>query len=177
MASSMSFTFSRSQLKRIRKLAAKSPLLAGKGLKIGFAKYGLRFQRKYVDERLSGRVGGRGLKRRTARLANSAKPVQFGIAEKIDTLGVRFTLGGGNVGGGVDYARIHEFGGTIRPKRGEFLVIPFFPSPQSTKPHTFRMVRKVKIKPRLSFRKDWKAYRKVGFRFLHREMLKAMRNG
>lgn len=63
-----------------------------------------------VKEKLSGNP----LKRRTGRLASSI----YGTVRKS---GQGFV---GVVGTNVKYAKIHEFGGVIRPKRGPYLVIP-----------------------------------------------------
>ncbi len=68
----------------------------------------LFLQRETVSKKLSGQV----LKRQTGRLASS-------ITANVIKQGRGFL---GILGSNVKYARIHEFGGTIVPKRAPFLV-------------------------------------------------------
>ena len=75
------------------------------------ADFGERLVRK-----ISKRLSGPALKERTGRLKGSlAHEETAGTAE--------ISAGGGP--GEVDYAAIHQYGGTIRPKKKKFLTIPF----------------------------------------------------
>jgi len=65
--------------------------------------------------RISKRLSGPALKERTGRLKGSLTHEETG-----DTLEV--SAGGADE---VDYAAIHHYGGTIRPKKKKFLTIPF----------------------------------------------------
>ena len=78
--------------------------------------------------RISKRLSGEALKERTGRLKGSLTH-----EETEDTLEV--SAGGGP--GEVDYAAIHHYGGTIRPKKKKFLTIPF-PGGPADKPVPLR---------------------------------------
>jgi len=80
-------------------------------LKMPLADFGERMVRK-----ISKRLSGQALKERTGRLkASLTHEETAGTAE--------ISAGGGP--GEVDYAAIHHYGGTIRPKKKQFLTIPF----------------------------------------------------
>ena len=80
-------------------------------LKQPLADFGERMVRK-----ISKRLSGPALKERTGRLKGSLTH-----EETADM--VEISAGGGP--GEVDYAAIHHYGGTIRPKKRQFLTIPF----------------------------------------------------
>lgn len=80
-------------------------------LRRSLADFGERMVRR-IAKRLSGPV----LKAQTGRLKGSLTHT-----ETADTLEI--SAGGGP--GEVDYARIHHYGGTIKPKKKKFLTIPF----------------------------------------------------
>ena len=75
------------------------------------------FERKMVVERLSGPTTANSLSVRTGQLRRSMNHIIIPRGSK----GVRLNV---FVGGGVPYARIHEKGGTIRPKKSKYLAIP-----------------------------------------------------
>lgn len=83
------------------------------------ADFGERMVRR-ISKRLSGDV----LDARTGRLRGSLTH-----EETADSLEI--SAGGGP--GEVDYANIHHYGGTIRPKKRKFLTIPFPGGPADTK--------------------------------------------
>lgn len=83
------------------------------------ADFGERMVRK-----ISKRLSGDALDVNTGRLRNSLT-----YAETKD--GLEISAGGGP--GEVDYAAIHQFGGTITPKKKKFLTIPFPGGPADTK--------------------------------------------
>jgi len=80
------------------------------------AAFGQEWVSKLVTQRLSGRPG---LNRRTGNLARSFKsraymaPELGGVALDVEPEGP-----------GSEYVKIHEFGGTIKPKHSKFLWIP-----------------------------------------------------
>jgi len=75
------------------------------------ADFGERMVRK-----ISKRLSGPALKERTSRLKGSLTHEEMADTGEI-------SAGGGP--GEVDYAAIHHYGGTIRPKKKKFLTIPF----------------------------------------------------
>ncbi len=142
------------------------------GMKIAFRKVGDIFLEKLVMSRLSGRPG---LKRTTGTLARSFKRVVFGGNIR-DLNMIVFTDS--------KYARIHEHGGKIKPKKGHALAIPLnaaktsagvsrYKSPRDIpdlwlykrggRPPLlmlegtpmFVLLKSVKIKPRLQMFKTW----------------------
>jgi len=80
-------------------------------LKMPLADFGERMVRK-----ISKRLSGPALKERTGRLKGSLTHEESADMAEI-------SAGGGP--GEVDYAAIHHYGGTIRPKKKKFLTIPF----------------------------------------------------
>lgn len=81
----------------------------------GLRKYLESFRARISRERLRGRPG---LKRRTGFLAASQKTVVVGD-RLANVVGV-YAIGGGVV----KYARLHEYGGVVRPVKGKFLAVP-----------------------------------------------------
>lgn len=73
------------------------------------------FEGKFQNKRLRGRPG---LKKRSGSLARSLDGRVVG--DSLRDLGFFMQIGGATA----PYARIHEEGGTIRPKKGRFLTIP-----------------------------------------------------
>lgn len=94
------------------------------------------FDSRFIQERLNGRPG---LIRRTGRLSNSFVGQVTGR-----TLGQLRVIYGTNV----EYAPIHEFGGTIKPKKGKYLRFP-------TEAGGFAFVKQVTIPRRLEMFKTW----------------------
>ncbi len=78
---------------------------------------GFRFQRTMQITRLSGPTTPASLSVRTGALRRSIRH------EVVQTGRYAYTLIG-VIGQGVPYARIHEFGGTIEPKKAKHLAIP-----------------------------------------------------
>lgn len=76
-----------------------------------FEDFGERMVRK-----ISKRLSGEALKERTGRLKGS-------LTHEETATTLEISAGGGP--GEVDYANIHHYGGTIRPKTKQFLTIPF----------------------------------------------------
>ncbi|KKN47003.1 hypothetical protein LCGC14_0667430 [marine sediment metagenome] len=142
------------------------------GMKIAFRKVGDIFLEKLVMSRLSGRPG---LKRTTGTLARSFKRAVFGSNIR-DLNMIVFTDS--------KYARIHEHGGKIKPKKGSALAIPLKAAKtragrgRVTSPRhinglwlykregrppllmlegtpMFVLLKSVKIKPRLQMFKTW----------------------
>lgn len=93
--------------------------------------------------RLRGRPG---LQRQTGALARSQDVKVSGAT--LDNLRVAYSIGRG-----LRYAAIHEFGGTILPKNGPFLVF------MGRDGHLVK-VRKVTIPARMGFRDTWKRLRR-----------------
>lgn len=77
------------------------------------------FMRSMVRERLSG-ASPSSLARRTGQLARSLDAVVVAHDKAVVMVGF--------IGGGVPYAKIHEYGGTITPKNGKYLAIPLGPA-------------------------------------------------
>lgn len=78
---------------------------------------GQRFVARMQRERLSGPTGPSSLSRRTGELARHA--IQYTVTTGQATM--RLVVW---VSKSVPYARIHEMGGTVRPKTAKFLAIP-----------------------------------------------------
>ena len=78
---------------------------------------GQRFLARMQRERLSGPTGPSSLSRRTGELARHA--IQYTVVTGKATM--RLVVW---VSKAVPYARIHEFGGTVRPKSSKYLAIP-----------------------------------------------------
>lgn len=78
-----------------------------------------------AKENLSGRV----LRSRTGRLVGTVQGTTEAGPDRVTAIA---RVGGGGVGE-VPYAAIHEHGGTIYPKRGQFLAIPMGPALKSGK--------------------------------------------
>jgi len=78
----------------------------------GFRSYLRDLESKLIQERLSGGPGA--LRRRTGQLARGWKVVVLG--RDLQLVGVLFT--------NIPYARIHEFGGVIKPRKSRWLWIP-----------------------------------------------------
>lgn len=79
-------------------------------------KCGRTFDRVMVTERLSGPTSAESLSRRSGQLARSN-------AHAVTTSPTKPTLEVA-IGGGVPYARAHEHGATITPKKSKYLAIP-----------------------------------------------------
>lgn len=78
-----------------------------------------RFLGRMIKERLSG-AGPASLARRTGQLARSLDAVVVSHPRAVVMTAF--------IGGGVPYARIHEHGGVITPKKGKYLAIPLGPA-------------------------------------------------
>ncbi len=104
--------------RNLQRAMARAPRELSRAVKGAFRTSLRRVETRLVREQLSGRQfgpgGAGGLARRTGTLARSWKVVVVG--DGLDLTGVLFT--------NVPYAAIHEFGGTIRPRRGKWLWIP-----------------------------------------------------
>lgn len=82
-----------------------------------------------AQRRATDRVSGPVLNVRTNRLRSSiAGTVQDGSTGGMSMPEVVLAAGGRTGGDDVKYARIHELGGDIRPRKGQFLTIPVHPS-------------------------------------------------
>lgn len=90
------------------------------GMKNAFRTVGDSFLQKFQMTRLVGRPG---LKKPTGHLAGSFKRIVFGGDIKSLNM-IVFTDS--------KYARIHEHGGTVKPKRGKYLSIPLDAAKTST---------------------------------------------
>lgn len=95
----------------LRRAAEEAPRRLLRGVKTAFSRSLRHLEQRLVQERLSGDP----LRRRTGQLARGWFVIVVG-----DTLGSLV----GMLATNVPYAAIHEFGGTIRPKRGRWLWIP-----------------------------------------------------
>jgi len=129
------------RLKNIENLTKKfNSKTVTKAVKEGITKGMLRIEAHAKDPILSGEI----LKVRTGTLKARTH-------SEVQTRGSRIV---GILKNNTKYARIHEFGGTIKPKRGEFLVF------QPAGAGHLVMVREVKIPARKPFRTAILAKRK-----------------
>jgi len=92
------------------RLVRRFPKVVSDEMGRGFKLYLRAFESRLVEERLSGDP----IRRRTGALARGWKVVVRG--QGLHLVGILFT--------NVPYARIQEFGGTVRPKKGRWLWIP-----------------------------------------------------
>lgn len=100
--------------KKFEEALEKTPGRLFVGMRLSFTKIGNDYIRTLTKERLSG-AGDKSLARRTGTLARSfAKTVAGSELNELNLM--IFT--------DVKYAPIHQFGGTIRPKKGKYLAIP-----------------------------------------------------
>jgi len=77
-----------------------------------------------AKKNVTGSIGG--ISARTGRLRAS---IAAGVREKPGSADLFLRAGGNSKGGAqVRYARIHEYGGTVTPKKGKFLTIPVGPA-------------------------------------------------
>jgi len=98
----------------LAKKFVKLPVL----LRIRVAREGLTAAALIVKRRIKENLTGRLLNVRSGRLRSS-------IAHRIEEADGEITA---KIGTNVKYARIHEYGGTIRPKRAKHLTIPLGPA-------------------------------------------------
>ena len=85
-----------------------------------FTRWGVAWQRG-VSERFTGSTGPQSLRNRSGALQRSIKNRVSGSS--LDDLKLTLT------GGGTNYARVQEFGGTITPKNANWLMWPVEPGP------------------------------------------------
>lgn len=85
---------------------------------------GREFERK-MQSRLRGPTGPGSLRTRTGALRRS-------LRHQVDDMGSHMVLENFIGGGPVHYARIHEMGGTITPKKSQYLAIPLGPVQQGS---------------------------------------------
>lgn len=105
--------------KAIEKLFNKFPEETFDRLKVAFGVQMAQFVGRFTKSRLSGRSGSKGLNRVTGTLARNLLTKTFGKKPDINTIRTTafFTTQ-------VPYAKIHEFGGEIRPTKQQALTIP-----------------------------------------------------
>lgn len=105
---------------RFRDLLKRTPGMINDGLNVTVNQVGIDFERRFKKDRMKRSADAiDGLRTRTGNL--SQKFTRAVISEgNTRTLALGFS--------GVPYARIHEFGGTIRPKRAKWLTIPVGPA-------------------------------------------------
>jgi len=105
---------------RFRDLLKRTPGIINDGLNVTANQVGIDFERRFKKDRMKRSSDAiDGLRTRTGNL--SQKFTRAVISEgNTRTLALGFS--------GVPYARIHEFGGTIRPKRAKWLTIPVGPA-------------------------------------------------
>ncbi len=96
-----------------REIASAARLIAS-GLPKAMDRALLVLERRVKDRHLSGPTGSTSLRARSARLRDSIT----------SRLTIEAGVPVGTVGTKVIYGRTHEFGGTIRPRRGRFLTVP-----------------------------------------------------
>jgi phage gpG-like protein len=96
---------------KIERWSKDFPEAAAKGLGSAAAEV----HKEVIEKHLSGPAGARTLQPRTGGLKNS-------ITFRVKRAGGRLTAEIGNWKNPLPYARIHEYGGMITPKKGNFLV-------------------------------------------------------
>ena len=147
----MAITF-KTNIKAFTKALENKNSRLGKGARLAMVR-GMRFyEGKMIAEQMTGRPG---LKTQTGQLRNSW---QIRTEEKGD---VGFSV---SLGTSVVYARIHQFGGTIKPKIKEFLVFKI--------DGQFIKTKEVTIPKRLRILED---FEKSGKQIIRRELVDGIR--
>jgi phage gpG-like protein len=122
--------------KALKKIERKVPEVSNEGMNL----WSLQTLGKFKALRLS---GNNGLNRRSGDLARSFKTKIRGHGLK--DLEAHFITHS-------KYARIHEYGGTIKPIKGKYLTIPIRPPGGMKSPISFRKVKSVTIPARMKLK-------------------------
>lgn len=124
--------------------------------------WGLKTVGKFKMKQLMGRPG---LVKRRGTLSQNTRFRTFGSGMEAEG---HFTIGGP----AGKYAAIHEYGGTIFPKKGKYLTFPIL-APTGTKIIGWRKATSVTIPPRLKFKDTIKEL----FPELKKQMAKTIQRG
>lgn len=136
--------------RRVKRALKKSGPLVMKNLRMDWNVNGLDFMRLMQNKHLSGGTTHNRLDRQSTTLFASIDAKTRRSTKAVSTR-VYFKPAV------EDYAAVHEYGGTIYPKKGEFL---WFEVGEGSDKHLVR-VRRVYIPPRMRLRQEWKKYERV----------------